>query len=299
MGMRVENGLVALRIGVEGAAAFFLTSALLNYGVLCSRIGNWFAQLQFVPAVMALSLSVLAFWIAVSLVFGRIYCSTVCPAGALMDLFSRTRPRHKVYRHSREWRTLRLVCFGVFAILLMLPLPVVSRWLEPYGFYAGLVESVTSGRVCFAAFVSVAALGTVAAVSYRRGRLLCNTLCPVGTLLGSVSRRSAFHIDINTDRCTQCRRCVDVCKSECIDLNDHVADMSRCVVCFNCLTVCPDDAIRYTLDRHKLSTPLMQKIPTLKDKQPTTSLACNNTSTSCKTSSTTESEKPTGPAPER
>ncbi len=68
---------------------------------------------------------------------------------------------------------------------------------------------------------------------------ICNTLCPVGTILGCVSRNSAMRIDIDTDRCIQCRRCEHVCKAECIDMQSHVVDMSRCVVCFDCLPCAP------------------------------------------------------------
>lgn len=295
---RGQGLLMVIRITVEAAAAFFITAFLLNYGVHCSRLGSAFASLQFIPAVCALGLTVLAFWLAVTLMFGRIYCSTVCPMGALMDLAARTRPRRRVFRYHKALNLLRALSLVSAAVIFATGQLWPRRWVDPYGLFTTMTEAVAGGRVTATALGCAAIAGMIAYVSYRRGRLLCNTLCPVGALLGFVARRSAFHIDINTDLCTQCRRCVDVCKSECIDLNDHVADMSRCVVCFNCLPECPAEAISYTLGRHTLSTPLMQKIQTLKNDKPKTSLACDNTSTSCKTSSTTEPSKPTAPAPE-
>lgn len=298
---RGQGLLMVVRITVEAASAFFITAAIVNYGVRCSQAGSWFMTLQIVPAALSLFLTTLAFWVAVTLMFGRIYCSTVCPMGALIDLFARMRPRRRVYRFSRPLNAVRAIAaaliLGVFACA-----PALSaRWLDPYGLYAGLARSLAAPEVSAATFAAAAVVGAIAYTAYRRGRLLCNSLCPVGTLLGALARRSAFHIDIDTDRCTQCRRCADACKAQCIDLNDHVADMSRCVVCFDCLPVCGDDAIAYTLGRHRLSTPLMQKIGNLKSENQSTSLAasCNNISTSCKTSSTTEPSKPTAPEPER
>lgn len=291
--------LMAARIFVEAAAAFFITAALLHYGVNCSRIGGFFTSLQLVPAAIALSLPVLAFWLGITMIFGRIYCSTVCPLGALIDLGGRLRPKSKIFRYKRPASAIRAIVATAGIVLWIAGGLFPREWLEPFGLYASIVSSITAGSVTLAAIASAAVVGVLACVAFHRGRLFCNTLCPLGTLLGYFARRSAFHIDIDTDKCIQCRKCADVCKAECIDLNDHVADMSRCVVCFNCLPVCPNEAIAYTLSRHTLSTPLMQKIKSLKTDNPTTSLVCDNTSTSSTTSSKTELSKPTEPERER
>lgn len=277
------------RVAVEAFAAFFVTAALMNYGVASTAIGRWIASLQLIPAALSLLLPTLAFWLAVTLVFGRVYCSSVCPLGALMDLGARLRPESRPYRWSRPLWVLRAVSFAVVAVLLTLRVPGVSAWLDPYGLYASIVGLLSSPSVGLTALLGAALAGIIGFIAYRRGRRLCNSLCPLSAPLGLIARNSAFHIDINTDRCTQCRRCVDVCKASCIDLNDHVADMSRCVVCFNCLAACSDDAISYTISRHTLSHPLLQNISLS---------SCNNTSTCSATSSTTETAKPTEPEPE-
>lgn len=284
---RGQGILMVLRITAEAAAAFFLTAGILNYGAMSSAIGRWLAQTQIAVAAGSLGLGVLMLWIAVTLVFGRIYCSTVCPLGALMDLGARARSRRKVYRLSRPRNALRIISFALCAGLFLLRAPFASGWLEPYGLYATMVSELTSPRVAWATFFAALALAAVLTLAYRRGRLICNTVCPVGAMLGLLSRRSAMHIDIDTDRCTQCRRCADVCKAECIDLESHTVDSSRCIVCFNCLPECPNEAISYTLSRHTLSDPMFQKLKPLNQ--------CDNTSTSCKTSSTTASSKPTAP----
>ncbi|MDE6039506.1 MAG: 4Fe-4S binding protein, partial [Paramuribaculum sp.] len=49
----------------------------------------WFDRIQLGGAIAAMSLTVFAVWILLTLVFGRIYCSTVCPAGTLMDVSAR------------------------------------------------------------------------------------------------------------------------------------------------------------------------------------------------------------------
>ncbi len=254
---RGQGILMVIRITVEASAAFFITAALLHYGTASTAIGRELIRLQPEVATAALSLTVLTVWLGVTLIFGRIYCSTLCPLGALMDLAARARPRARVYRYSRPFSLLRLVVMTAVLLMIAAGLLFPRRWLLPFGLYASVIDTLLAPTVSVAALMAAAVVGTLAAVAFRRGRFVCNTLCPVGSLLGLFSRRAAFHFDINTDRCTQCRRCVDVCKAQCIDLNDHLVDMSRCVVCFDCLPECPDDAITYTLGRHTLSDPLM------------------------------------------
>ena len=296
---RGQGLLMVARITIESFAAFFLTASALHYGVTCSRIGALFEQLQLITAAAALSLPILAFWLSITMIFGRIYCSTICPLGALIDFFGRLRPKSHVFRYKRPLNIVRSLSVALCITLLIIGWGITEQWLEPWGLFHSIVSSVTSGAVTIASIASTAIVAVLAISAVSRGRIFCNTLCPVGGILGYFARRSAFHIDINTDRCIQCRKCADVCKAECIDLNDHVADMSRCVVCFNCLPVCPNEAISYTINRHSLSTPLMQKINSLKTDNPSTSsLVCDNTSTSSTTSLKTEHSKPTAQAQE-
>ena len=254
---RGQGILMILRIIIEAASAFFVTAALLHYGTTSTAIGSELIAAQPEIALLGLSLSVITIWLIITLFFGRIYCSTLCPLGAVMDLASRTRKRERVYRYKKPLTALRLIILAIVFLLIVSRLAFARRWLLPFGLYESMLERITQPQVIGATLISALIFALIAITAFLRGRLFCNTLCPMGTLLGMLSRRSLFHMDINTDRCTQCRRCVDVCKAQCIDLQDHVIDMSRCVVCFDCLPQCPDDAITYTLGRHTLSDPLM------------------------------------------
>lgn len=248
---------MVIRIIIEAASAFFVTAALLHYGTTSSAIGREIIGAQPEIALLSLSLSVITVWLIITLLFGRIYCSTLCPLGAVMDLAARTRKRDRIYRYKKPLNGLRLVIMTMVFLLLVSRIAFPREWLLPFGLYQSILERIMEPQVIGATLISTLLFAAIAVMAMLRGRLFCNTLCPIGTLLGMLSRRSLFHIDINTDRCTQCRRCVDVCKAQCIDLQDHVVDMSRCVVCFDCLPQCPDDAITYTLGRHTLSDPLM------------------------------------------
>ena len=246
-------------------------------------IAAWLERVQFLPAAMAFSLSTVIGWVLVTLVFGRVYCSTICPLGTWQDACSRLRRlspdsrRRYRYRYSRPlpaWRNATLALYvagiflGIYAVILLLdPWHIYSDALEilprtVYNYIVSLLDD-TAFRIAAAsaagAIVSAVLIGGISIVAFRNGRTFCNTICPVGTALGYVSRYSLLHIEIDTDLCTHCGRCEDACKASCINLNDHVADGSRCVACFDCMTACHDDAIRYTISRKTLSTPLMQR----------------------------------------
>jgi ferredoxin-type protein NapF len=82
-------------------------------------------------------------------------------------------------------------------------------------------------------------------LSLIKGRLYCNTICPVGTLLGYISKYSILKISIDQVQCTSCSLCEKVCKASCIDSKNKKVDLSRCISCYNCLDICPQNAIEY------------------------------------------------------
>ena len=77
------------------------------------------------------------------------------------------------------------------------------------------------------------------------GRLYCNTVCPIGSLLGLISRVSFFKTRINADKCVGCGLCAKACKSSCINVKDKTVDSTRCVVCFDCFNACRKGAISF------------------------------------------------------
>ncbi|MDR1925989.1 MAG: 4Fe-4S dicluster domain-containing protein [Planctomycetaceae bacterium] len=101
----------------------------------------------------------------------------------------------------------------------------------------------------------------VSILSFFYGRRYCNTICPVGTLLGIFSRYSLFRVRLNRSACIKCGLCERVCKGECIDSKNQAVDASRCVTCFNCFGVCRKNAIAYA---PQILTSLTQKTQSAK-----------------------------------
>lgn len=271
-----------------------VTASLLGLSWLWPAFASWVAGVQIIPAIQAMSVVTFVVWLLVTLMFGRVYCSSVCPFGTLQDIFARI-PRltsrqasRRRYRYRRPAYRFQYAMLIVALIALMGGIPKLIALLDPYSVYTHIIgKTVRPLGECAAngiaaagdatglwslaqvkivvgsaagMFVASALLVIVGAVAAATGRSICNTVCPVGTTLGLVSRYSIFQVEIDTDRCIHCNRCVDVCKASCINPADSSVDGARCVTCFDCLPVCPNDAIRYTSARKRLSDVMMQRV---------------------------------------
>ncbi len=233
-----------------------------------------FVRMQILTAILSGAALCLVFWAAVTLVYGRIYCSTVCPLGTTMDCISAvarlSRRRRRAYRYRAPSPRTRLAFLFITLLTLLSGSALVPTLLDPYSAYARIVEELVARplglplqAVAFTGASLTAAIATAAgiiAVAWSRGRLACNTVCPVGTILGTASRKSYFHIEIDPDRCTLCGECERVCKAQCIKLPERLVDTSRCVVCFDCTAACPNAAISYKAGRYRLDMPMMQSL---------------------------------------
>lgn len=159
------------------------------------------AKIQFVPAIIAGNFVVIALLSVLVVLKGRIYCEIICPLGIIQDLL-RMIARKKIRRVCSRYRESRLqtiVKWTVFLLFVTLGFTGCSfMWLDPYGIFGR--GMMLSGVLFF----------LVAALSFAgKGRLWCNWICPVGTILQYVSRFSVFRDRFDKcDHCEECRKCV-------------------------------------------------------------------------------------------
>ena len=216
-------------------------------GLLQPCLG-WLAKIQFLPAVLALNVVVVAVLLLLTLLLGRVYCSVICPMGVMQDFFNWLGNRFKKNRFQfRKGHTvLRIVALVAFVVLLVIGLNGIAILVAPYsafGRMANVVFHWSGINVTF--WVAVATFVVIAALSFGWGRLWCNTICPVGTVLGFFSRFSLLKPVIDTSKCNGCKKCARNCKAMCINPETHTIDYSRCVACMDCLENCHQHAISY------------------------------------------------------
>ena len=265
-----------LRICLQVVMMTLVTLLLLGIGFQVHLWAGWVAKIQFLPALLALNFGVLALLIIATLIFGRIYCSVVCPLGIMQDFFSWIGGKMKKNRfsHTKENKWLRYGFLAVFAIAMIIGFAPVTTLFAPYSAYGRIVNSLfkplydllnnwlagldaANDRYNFTEVqiwmrsvttfvVAILTLVALAAVAIWRGRLYCNSICPVGTLLGCLSRFSLFRVRFDKDKCKSCGMCEKNCKAQAIDIKNGTVDYSRCVVCGDCIAKCKFDALHYT-----------------------------------------------------
>ena len=230
---------------------FILCAALFldGSGTVSSWFG-WLAKLQFLPALLALNLAVVIVLLVLTLIFGRAYCSVICPLGIMQDgishISSMRKGKKARFRWSPEVKWLRYSILALFIIALVAGLTSVSALLAPYSAFGRIATSLVRPALPTAIIAGVTLL-VVGILAWIGGRTYCNTLCPVGTVLSFFSRFSLLRPVIDADKCRNCRACEHKCKASCINIDNHKIDYSRCVDCFNCLDSCRFGALKYRM----------------------------------------------------
>ena len=77
-----------LRVGLATLFFLFVTALFLDFTGTVHLWFGWMAKVQFLPAVLALNFGVIALLVVLTLVFGRVYCSIICPLGVMQDIFA-------------------------------------------------------------------------------------------------------------------------------------------------------------------------------------------------------------------
>jgi len=279
-----RNLLRTLRIGVALAVLIAFVATFADFrNLLPAGFARGLASTQFGPSLVALILGAglsAGVFLAVgfALVAGRVYCSALCPLGILQDVvirvsglfrrkgwFLRHARAHNAWRHGflaatvvaalAGWGGLALtlldpysnfgrIASGVFRPLILIANNAVAGAANALGL-PGIYRVEVPWAGAEALILIGAFLTLVIVMSVLRGRLYCNTVCPVGTLLGFISRWAMFRLRIDQSNCRKCGQCLRRCKAQCIDLRAGTVDASRCVACYDCLSVCADHGIGY------------------------------------------------------
>ena len=261
------------------ALLFFIGITLLFLdftGTVHTWLG-WMAKIQFLPAVLALNVGVILLLMALTFVFGRVYCSVICPLGVMQDIISWISGQRKKmkfrFAYSSEKKIWRYGTLGLFVLTLIAGVGSFVALLAPYSSYGRMIQNLFSplyrwGNNLLAYFaeradsyvfyeteiwmrslptfiIAAVTFITLVVLAWRNGRTYCNTICPVGTLLSFVSRFSLFRLVIDADKCKNCSLCARRCKASCVDYRNHKIDYSRCVVCMDCIDACKHGALTY------------------------------------------------------
>ena len=295
-----------LRISRIVLALFFFIPLCLFFLDFTDKLPDQthrFAQIQLIPAILNGLFIFTGVILLLTLLFGRFYCSVICPAGILQDIINRIfcigkrrNKRTRRFQYHKPLNGLRYTLLAATIGLGAFGFMELCTFLDPYSNFGRISTSLLRPTVIWGnnlladmlmksgnyslyhvannAFnttsiiaAGIALLVFIVLVIFR-GRLFCNTLCPVGALLSLLSRYSIFRIAIKKDSCSQCKACERACKAEAINIKEMKVDMSRCVDCFNCISSCNKNSLQYTFQ-----APLKRKSEHLKEEAVSTETA--------------------------
>ena len=284
------------KIRVVVSLIFFIVTVFVFVdftGLVSIRLIRALLYLQFIPSFLkfidtfSIAAAGFLFILILTIFFGRVYCSTICPLGTLQDIFTWVSKKFRIQKRikfTKPQNWIRYTIVGILVLVLCFSSIFLVNLLDPYSlagkifgnlfrpmYYIGnnllsrifqLFDSYIVYSVPIKVFswppvlFSFSFLVMIVFLAIYKGRWYCNTLCPVGTLLGFFSRFSIFQIRMNENACTSCGLCAVVCKAGCIDIKEKKVDFSRCVACYDCFKACPEDGIGY---RYNLKTKSSRK----------------------------------------
>lgn len=273
------------KIRVLLAVVFLLLFAFIFIDikhVVPERFLFYLTRLQLAPAVLStitiggFAIFSLIFLLLLTALFGRVYCSTLCPLGTLQDMITRIfklKKKKRRFKYHKPSNWLRYSVFAATTVFIISGSALLLNLLDPYSNFGKIFSNLVRPLYMWMNNQVAAYYGAsytvvpveikgfqIAAIAYSaiflfvvgflaawRGRLFCNTLCPVGTCLSLISAKSLLKIHLDHEKCNSCGLCAIACKAECIDAKSRKVDISRCVGCFNCLSVCKSNGVLYSV----------------------------------------------------
>jgi ferredoxin len=265
-----------LRVVVSITIFTLLTFYFLDFaGILPVHI-HALGCIQFIPALLSHSVAIIVFLIICVSLFGRVYCSFICPMGIFQDIINRcSKGKQKKFAYRKNNPVLRWSIVAISLTLFLSGFTLIIGMLDPYSMYGRIAVHIfkpvymlfnnalayvfnhfgnyafyrteVAMLSIFSFIVALLSFAVVGALAWAKGRLYCNTICPVGTIFGFINKFSLFKIRINSDKCASCGLCANKCKALCIDAKARAIDYSRCVNCFNCLNNCNKKAISFAV----------------------------------------------------
>jgi polyferredoxin len=221
--------------------------------------------------------------VILTLVFGRAWCGWICPLGTTLDLISLEKARGKRKPPAENWRKVKYILliailtvalFGNLTLLTFDPLtlffrtlttaiwPVTDRAIlflenllfcipflsEPVASFDTFIRpAILPAAPAFFkdAFLFGLLFAGVIALNLFAERFWCRYLCPLGGLLGWISKVAIFRRSVG-EECPGCVLCDKACPTGTIDPANHYAsDPAECTMCMDCLETCPRTSITF------------------------------------------------------
>ena len=198
---------------------------------------------------------ILGIFLLYGVILGRTICGYLCPFGLIQELLHKL-PTPKIRKSplTRVLSWLKYVILAIFVCIIPLwyalqnyPVPAFCKYICPAGTLEGAVGLLSNpansdafsmlGILFTRKFVILTVLAAACVFLYRA---FCRFVCPLGAIYGLFAKVSVLGVKVEPSKCTDCGRCVSVCKTDICRVGDH-----ECIHCGNCIDSCPTGAISF------------------------------------------------------
>ncbi|WP_455278534.1 4Fe-4S binding protein [[Eubacterium] cellulosolvens] len=221
--------------------------------------------------------------IALTIIAGRVWCGWLCPLGTILDWIPTFKLKSSKMRIQSSWLIAKYILlfiivfaaiFGSLSFLILDPITILSRTItsvvipglsslvifvefslyriesfqpsiEQFD-YMILSRLFSEQPFFFPNLLIAFFLGLVLTLNFIQTRFWCRYLCPLGALLGIISKISQFKHRLNLETCISCDQCETICPTAAIDSkNNFFANTSECIYCLDCVEICPTESITF------------------------------------------------------
>lgn len=225
--LRILIATCAIILYLAGFLGFFYPIKLfdINIAPLIQRV---LVDFTILTGILLISLFI------ITAIFGRIYCSTLCPLGLFQELCLLLFHRNKLPKQKNL--ILKYFILSISFGTLLGGTCYILKFIDPYTIFGSALSGTT---------LNITILGVIAIITALYGRWFCTNLCPVGAILGIISRHAYNKIYIRSNSCAACGLCAPKCPSGCIDFKSKTVNNETCIKCFKCLSLCHNQGITY------------------------------------------------------
>jgi ferredoxin-type protein NapH len=206
------------------------------------------AKVIYIPYLLGLGIPLL-----ITIVFGRVFCSWLCPVGFILEMNQKFNSFLKKINFNYELsiKDIRYLLFAVMLLLsFLLSQPIISTFDPPHIFGRELMYLFAHHAL------SISGVGLLLSIilfeSFSTSRAWCSYICPSGGGLSLLGAKRLWRISMDYKRCIICKKCDEACP---YGLNPmglaegKVFDWTKCDNCGLCRDVCPTGAIEYKFTR--------------------------------------------------